>query len=71
MTGQPPEAGQLARLRAMLQVVLPNNPFYRTRFTDAGLSEKVESLTSFLDAAPFTSKQELVDDQALHPPDRA
>lgn len=62
------EADQLERLRAMLAGVLPRNPFYAARLTGAGVKPDLSSLPAFFDSTPFTRKQELVDDQAAHPP---
>jgi phenylacetate-CoA ligase len=62
------EAHQLARLRELLAVLLPNNPFYSDKFRGAGLDSGVVSLQEFSQRAPFTLKQELVDDQVKNPP---
>jgi phenylacetate-CoA ligase len=55
------ETAQLARLRDLLEVVSPANPFYRGKLAAANSDE-------FVKTVPFTSKQELVDDQIKHPP---
>ncbi len=60
------EQHQVQRLRRMLQVVLPTNRFYQLKFGKQGLSD-VASL-EVLKAIPFTTKSELVQDQADHPP---
>ena len=57
---------QVQRLRQMLQVVLPTNRFYQKKFSKQGLSD-VASLEVLKDL-PFTTKSELVQDQADHPP---
>lgn len=67
-TRQEIEAGQLQSLRTMLAEVLPGNAFYRTRLATAGITPDLDSLSSFFESAPFTTKQELVDDQAACPP---
>src|SRR4029450_1671869 len=57
---------QLKRLDKMLQEVLPANEFYRKKFSAnkfAGIASK-ERLKSL----PFTTKRELVENQALYPP---
>jgi len=60
------EQHQGQRLRRMLQVVLPTNRFYQEKFGQQGLSD-VASLEVLKDL-PFTTKSELVQDQADHPP---
>jgi phenylacetate-CoA ligase len=59
---------QLAQLRALLAAILPANPFYRRKFEGTGLSPDLDSLAEFTRRAPFTFKQELVDDQRAQPP---
>ncbi|HYU17565.1 MAG TPA: bifunctional phosphoglucose/phosphomannose isomerase [Chloroflexota bacterium] len=62
-------AHQLGRLREGLRHVLDKNPFYSARLRDAGL-ESSHELRSLEDLArlPFTTKQELVQDQTANPP---
>jgi len=60
------EQHQGQRLRRMLQVVLPTNRFYQEKFGQRDLSD-VASLEVLKDL-PFTTKSELVQDQADHPP---
>jgi len=57
---------QVQRLRQMLQAVLPTNRFYQEKFGQQGLSD-VASL-EVLKNLPFTTKTELVQDQADYPP---
>jgi len=57
---------QLKRLEKMLQAVLPGNEFYRkkfsaNKFSDIASKEPLKSL-------PFTTKSDLVENQALYPP---
>jgi phenylacetate-CoA ligase len=52
---------QLEKLRAGLPEVLKNNPFWRSRLHDVGRWDDFERL-------PLTTKGELVEDQAAHPP---
>ncbi len=52
----------------MLRVTARDNPFYRERLAEVGLSEKVASLEDFQRRMPFTTKAELVADQAAHGP---
>lgn len=60
---------QVERLQVMLREVLDTNDFYRRKLGEAGLerAEEIRSLDN-LSRLPFTTKQELVDDQAAHPP---
>ena len=71
MTGDSPAreamaAHQLAQLRQLLGVILPGNAFYRNKL--AGINTVVASLEDFSARFPFTTKQELTDDQRSHPP---
>lgn len=63
------EGRQVGRLQAMLQEVLATNGFYRRKLGAAGLqqADEIRSLED-LQRLPFTVKQELVEDQAAHPP---
>ena len=55
-------------LRALLRAVLPANPFYTAKFNAAGAPGKVSHLGDFYDRFPFTTKADLVSDQAANPP---
>ena len=55
------EGEQLKRLRLMLQAVLPPNEFYRKKFSALGACE-INSMQT-LKSLPFTTKNELVEDQ--------
>jgi phenylacetate-CoA ligase len=59
---------QLQRLKAILDGVLPRNQFYRDKFRAAGLSGKDVRSLDDLERIPFTTKSEIVADQAVHPP---
>jgi phenylacetate-CoA ligase len=59
-------AHQLAQLRGLLGAILPGNAFYRNKY--AGLDTEVGSLEDFAARFPFTTKQELVEDQLRQPP---
>jgi phenylacetate-CoA ligase len=59
---------QLDALRSLLAEVLPRNPFYGPKLSAAGITADIASVSAFLDSAPLTRKQELVDDQSAHPP---
>jgi phenylacetate-CoA ligase len=63
------EAHQLARLRALLDTLLAQNPFYGPRLRAAGLTAGADLATlADLPRLPFTRKAELVADQEAHPP---
>src|SRR5438105_12679505 len=59
---------QSERLVALLAEVLPRNRFYARKLADAGVD--LRSVTSRADLArlPFTTKAELLANQAQHPP---
>jgi phenylacetate-CoA ligase len=52
-------------VRQLLDAVLPTNAFYARKF--AGISTKIRTFDDF-SRLPFTTKAELVADQAAHPP---
>jgi len=57
---------QLNRLRLMVQAILPANEFYRRKFS---VQRFIDGLTlEGLKSLPFTTKNELVENQALYPP---
>lgn len=60
------EVEQVARLRRMLETVLPANPFYRRKLARGDITQ-LDSLAQ-LERLPFTTKSELVADQQQHPP---
>lgn len=62
------ERRQWPLLAALLDRVGRDNPFYRGRWQTAGIRPEVGSLAEFRDRFPFTRKQDLVADQASHPP---
>ena len=57
---------QQRRFRKMLQQVLDSNPFYRQKLQAAGIHKPLS--LSRLSKIPFTTKAEMVADQAVHPP---
>ena len=59
---------QLAKLRTLLAAVTAGNPFYAKKLGEAGVAAGVASLADFFERVPFTRKQELIEDQAAHPP---
>ncbi len=62
------EARQSQRLVEMLQAIIPRNRFWTTKLQAAGVD--VAAIRSLADLAelPFTTKQELVDNQSEQPP---
>ena len=60
------EEHQLARLQLGLSRILPHNRFYEQKILSNRASLTLGSLDDFADF-PFTTKQELVADQELHP----
>lgn len=56
------------RLRQQLQQLLPGNAFYARKFAEAGLDSHALTAIDTLTTLPFTTKQELADDQQAHPP---
>jgi phenylacetate-CoA ligase len=59
---------QANRLRALLSTVLPDNAFYARKFAAAGLPPEQVQTPADLASLPFTTKAELLADQAEHPP---
>lgn len=66
MTGL--SAGQLDRLRHVLDVVREGNPFQQAKLDQAELTSDFGSIEDFLDSFPFTTKDELARDRLEHPP---
>jgi len=60
------ERARLDRLNGMLDEVLRTNEFYRRKL-EGRVEQRLEGLDE-LSELPFTTKQELVDDQLGHPP---
>ncbi len=59
---------QSERLAALLQEALPANRFYARKFAAAGLDPPSVRTPADLARLPFTTKAELLADQAEHPP---
>src|SRR5260221_9182804 len=60
---------QIERLRVLLAELTPGNHFYTKRFAAEGVDARsVTSLEEFTRRVGFTHKQDLVVDQAAHPP---
>lgn len=68
MTRAEIESHQLARLREMIARLLRHNAFYSPRLRTAGIDERIASLREFRDRMQFTTKTDLVSDQAANPP---
>jgi phenylacetate-CoA ligase len=60
------EQQQQVQLRALLEALLDNR-FYSARLKGAGVTPAI-SLSEFPSRTPFTFKEEIADDQRLHPP---
>ncbi|PYK61090.1 MAG: phenylacetate--CoA ligase [Verrucomicrobia bacterium] len=61
-------ASQLIQLRRLFTALLPANPFYTKKISQAGVPATVASLHEFSETFPFTTKQEIDEDQRAHPP---
>ncbi len=60
---------QIEKLRALLAELMPGNRFYTKRLTAEGVHlGEIQSLEDFSSHVGFTHKQDLVVDQAAHPP---
>jgi len=59
---------QAQRLSYLLREIFPANRFYARKFREAGVDVAALSLPADLARLPFTTKAELLDDQARHPP---
>jgi len=62
------EARQLDDLRTLLAELIPANPFYARKLQSGGVTFDVASLQDFSARFPYTTKQELVEDQRRNPP---
>ena len=59
---------QSDQLRTLLRTILPANPFYAAKYDAANAPAKVTHLGDFYERFPFTTKTELMADQAANPP---
>jgi phenylacetate-CoA ligase len=59
---------QAKRLRALVHEILPRNRFYAQKFAQAGLEAAAVQSPADLARLPFTTKAELLADQAANPP---
>lgn len=62
------ERRQLNQLQELLNALGASNPFYQARLRGITGLSNIESLARFAHAVPFTTKADLVQDQALFPP---
>jgi phenylacetate-CoA ligase len=62
------DSSQLEQLRSLLTELIPGNRFYSQKLNAAGVAFDIASLDDFTRRFPFTTKQELVEDQSAHPP---
>ena len=60
-------AQQLEQLQSLVTELFPANSFYTKKLTALGLTFDIASLEDFSARFPFTTKQELVEDQKLNP----
>ena len=61
-------SAQLRQLRELLISVTRSNRFYQRKLAAAGVDATVASLKEFSEKFPFTSKQEIAEDQKASPP---
>ena len=59
---------QLGLLRRLLAGLVPANSFYTQKLSQAGVAATVTSLDEFSETFPFTTKQEIAEDQQAQPP---
>ncbi len=59
---------QLELLKTLLVKTCASNPFYRKKLEGCDIDHDLDSLDYFSRNFPLTTKQELVNDQAAHPP---
>src|SRR5689334_8428816 len=59
---------QTRRLSHLLRDILPANRFYAHKFREAGIEVSALAIPTDLPRLPFTTKAELLEDQAQHPP---
>jgi phenylacetate-CoA ligase len=61
-------SSQLEQLRHLLAALVPANSFYTQKFSRAGVTATIAGLDEFSQKFPFTTKQELAEDQCARPP---
>ena len=62
------QATQLGRLNALLAHIAKHNAFYRAKWQRAGVNPQPLEARADLRQYPFTTRAELLEDQAVHPP---
>jgi phenylacetate-CoA ligase len=62
------QASQLEQLRSLVAELFPANSFYTRKLSAAGVTFDVASLADFSRRFPFTTKEEVVEDQRVRPP---
>jgi phenylacetate-CoA ligase len=55
-------------LRSLMAELVPANKFYSRKLQAQGVTFEVPTLNGFSERVPFTTKKELAEDQAEHPP---
>jgi phenylacetate-CoA ligase len=68
MSAETIRRAQLASLNELLKAVVPANPFYTSKVLQAGAPDHFSSFDEFTSAFPFTTKQEIAQDQRDHSP---
>jgi phenylacetate-CoA ligase len=61
-------ASQLEQLRSLVAELFPGNHFYAQKLNSAGITFDIASLADFSERFPFTTKNEIVQDQKTNPP---
>ena len=61
-------SSQLEHLHRLLAALVPANPFYTKKLAPTAAGAPVGSLEEFSTKFPFTTKQEIVEDQRANPP---
>ena len=59
---------QIDQLQTLFKAMLPHNRFYAQKLRLAEAPDKITRLDQFTQGVPFTTKQELADDQRINPP---
>jgi phenylacetate-CoA ligase len=62
------ESLQLAQLQQLLQAILDSNAFYSRKLATAGVMAPIGAILEFQDKVPFTTKEDIVEDQLQTPP---
>ncbi|PYM16249.1 MAG: phenylacetate--CoA ligase, partial [Verrucomicrobia bacterium] len=61
-------SSQLQQLRRLLAALVPANRFYTEKFQASDVPQAVAGLEEYSAKFPFTTKQEVAEDQRAHPP---